>query len=155
KETAEREAKIAADAADAAKSAAEKAAAEKAAAAEAANKVASDEVAAKLKEAQDEAEASKKKAEEAAAKAAAAAPHEKKAPIRFKYALGLNYNFPWDRCCKWHDMEGLIHQAFMHIEGIGPHVLDGRYDLIGPDREIIMPEYWEESISPDMHITMM
>lgn len=52
-------------------------------------------------------------------------------------------------------MEGLIHQAFAHIEGIGEHVMHGRYDLIGPDKEIIMPNYWESTVEPDMHITMM
>lgn len=52
-------------------------------------------------------------------------------------------------------MEGLIHQAFAHIDGIGEQVLNGRYDLLGPDKEIIMPNYWDSTIEPDMHITMM
>jgi len=52
-------------------------------------------------------------------------------------------------------MEGLIQQAFAHIDIIGEHVLQGHYDLIGPDKEIIMPNYWESTIEPDMHITMM
>ena len=52
-------------------------------------------------------------------------------------------------------MEGLIHQAFAHIDKIGPHVMQGHYDLIGPDKEIIMPDYWEDSIAPGMTITMM
>lgn len=33
--------------------------------------------------------------------------------------------------------------------------MQGRYDLIGPDKEIIMPNYWESTVEPDMHITMM
>ena len=52
-------------------------------------------------------------------------------------------------------MEGLINQAFAHIDGVGDHVMAGRYDLIGPDKEIIMPNYWESTIEPDMNITMM
>lgn len=52
-------------------------------------------------------------------------------------------------------MEGLINQAFAHIDGLGEHVMHGRYDLIGPDKEIIMPNYWESTVEPDMHITMM
>lgn len=52
-------------------------------------------------------------------------------------------------------MEGLINQAFAHIDGLAEHVANGRYDLIGPDKEIIMPNYWESTIEPDMHITMM
>ena len=52
-------------------------------------------------------------------------------------------------------MEGLINQAFAHIENLADHVMNGRYDLIGPDKEIIMPNYWESTVEPDMHITMM
>lgn len=33
--------------------------------------------------------------------------------------------------------------------------MNGRYDLIGPDKEIIMPNHWESTIEPDMHIIMM
>lgn len=46
-------------------------------------------------------------------------------------------------------------QAFAHIDGLAEHVMAGRYDLMGPDKEIIMPNYWESTIEPDMHITMM
>jgi hypothetical protein len=53
------------------------------------------------------------------------------------------------------DMEGLINQAFAHIDNLAPHVMEGRYDLIGPDKEIIMPNYWESTVVPDMQITMM
>lgn len=52
-------------------------------------------------------------------------------------------------------MEGLINQAFAHVPDLAEHVMNGRYDLIGPDREIIMPNYWESIIQPDMQITMM
>lgn len=52
-------------------------------------------------------------------------------------------------------MEGLINQAFAHIDGLAEHVMNGRYDLIGPDKEIIMANYWESTVEPDMHITMM
>lgn len=52
-------------------------------------------------------------------------------------------------------MENLIIQAFQHIEDLGEHVINGRYDLIGPDKDIIMPQYWDYIIQPDMHITMM
>ncbi len=52
-------------------------------------------------------------------------------------------------------MEGLINQAFAHVEGLAEPVMAGRYDLIGPDKEIIMPNYWESTIEPDMNITMM
>ena len=52
-------------------------------------------------------------------------------------------------------MEALINQAFTHIDKLADWVHGGNYDLLGPDNEIIMPEYWRETIQPDMQITMM
>lgn len=51
-------------------------------------------------------------------------------------------------------MEELIKQAFLHIDGIGQHVHEGHYDLIGPDGEIILPQVWEVMVQPDWTITM-
>ena len=42
----------------------------------------------------------------------------------------------------------------MHVEGIGPHVSEGHYDLLGPQGEIILPHVWETVIEPDWTITM-
>ena len=52
-------------------------------------------------------------------------------------------------------MEGLINQAFAHLENLADWVYNRNYDLLGPDGEIIMPQYWSETIQPDMQITMM
>ena len=51
-------------------------------------------------------------------------------------------------------MEELIRQAFIHVEGIGPHVAEGHYDLIGPKGEIILPRVWETTIEPGWAISM-
>ena len=51
-------------------------------------------------------------------------------------------------------MEDLIRQAFLHVDIIGPHVVEGHYDLIGPNSEIILPGVWETVIEPDWTITM-
>ena len=51
-------------------------------------------------------------------------------------------------------MEELIKQAFLHVDIIGPHVIEGHYDLHGPDGEIILPQVWESVIEPDWFITM-
>lgn len=51
-------------------------------------------------------------------------------------------------------MEGLINQAFAHIEGIGPHVRKGRYDLEGPDGNLIMKEIWDTTIQPGWQVNM-
>lgn len=51
-------------------------------------------------------------------------------------------------------MRHLVEQAFAHIEDIGRDVLDGRYDLMGPDGRIILPQVWEMVIQPDWDIKM-
>src|ERR1700722_1236881 len=51
-------------------------------------------------------------------------------------------------------MEELIRQAFIHVEVIGPHVIEGHYDLVGPNGEIILPQVWATMIEPDWAITM-
>ena len=51
-------------------------------------------------------------------------------------------------------MEELIKEAFLHVEIIGPHAIDGHYDLHGPDGEIILPQVWESVIEPGWSITM-
>jgi len=51
-------------------------------------------------------------------------------------------------------MEELIRQAFLHVEGLGPHVLEGHYDLIGPKGDIILPRVWETIIQPGWDISM-
>lgn len=51
-------------------------------------------------------------------------------------------------------MEELIKQAFLHVDIIGPHVLEGHYDLLGPNGEIILPQVWETVIEPDWSISM-
>jgi hypothetical protein len=51
-------------------------------------------------------------------------------------------------------MKDLITQAFLHVEGIGPRVEAGHYDLLGPHERIISPEVWETTIQPDCAITM-
>ncbi|KAL9619617.1 MAG: hypothetical protein Q9160_005804 [Pyrenula sp. 1 TL-2023] len=137
--------KIAEDAAKKATEAAEEAAAKKAG-----------EEAEKAKKALEEA-AEKFEADKAAAVAAAQPPpppEDKKAPIKFKDAVGRKFSFPFHLCAKWQGMEDLIRQAFMHVDVIGQHVADGHYDLVGPNGDIILPQVWETVIEPDWTITM-
>ena len=51
-------------------------------------------------------------------------------------------------------MEDLIRQAFLHVDVIGPHVMEGYYDLLGPNNEIILPSVWESVVEPDWIVTM-
>ena len=108
---------------------------------------------AEAKKAQEEAEKAKKELEEEAAKNKPA-PDTLKAPIKFKDAVGRKFSFPFHICKTWKGMESLIRQAFAHVDVIGDHVLQGHYDLTGPDGEIILPQVWETMIQPDWEITM-
>ncbi|KAL9109258.1 MAG: hypothetical protein Q9227_006013 [Pyrenula ochraceoflavens] len=149
----------------AAKAAEERAASDKKIAEEAAAKATAAALAEAEKKAAEEAAKAKQALEDAAAaaeadKAAAVAaaapapPPEKKAPIKFKDAVGRKFSFPFHLCAKWQGMEELIRQAFMHVEVIGPHVAEGHYDLVGPNGDIILPQVWETVIEPDWTITM-
>lgn len=51
-------------------------------------------------------------------------------------------------------MKELINQAFSHIREISPHVREGRYDLEGPEGELILKEIWNTTIQPGWQITM-
>jgi hypothetical protein len=51
-------------------------------------------------------------------------------------------------------MEELIQQAFVHVDGIGPHVRDGQFDLLGPKGEIILPQVWDTVVEPEWTVTM-
>ena len=123
---------------------------------EAAAKKAKDEADKKLAEAtkaKEESEAKKKELEETLKKNAPE-PDALKAPIRFKDAVGRKFSFPWAHCKTWKGMEGLIKQAFLHVDKIGEHVHQGHYDLTGPDGEIILPQVWDTMVKPDWEITM-
>ncbi|KAF5602442.1 ABC transporter transmembrane domain protein [Fusarium subglutinans] len=74
--------------------------------------------------------------------------------IHFKDAVGRKFNFPWEKSRKWSDLEDLIKQAFDQVDVLGPHVIEGHYDLIGPDGKIILPSIWEDIVEPDMDIIM-
>ncbi|GAB7359304.1 hypothetical protein MBLNU230_g5956t1 [Neophaeotheca triangularis] len=128
---------------------AEKEAGEKAAKAEAEHQKKLEEA----KKAQEAVEKKRKELEEEVKKNKPT-PDSLKAPIKFKDAVGRKFSFPWHLCKTWKGMEGLIKQAFLHVDVIGLHVQDGHYDLCGPDGEIILPQVWDTMIQPDWEITM-
>ncbi|KAF4965697.1 hypothetical protein FSARC_6537 [Fusarium sarcochroum] len=76
------------------------------------------------------------------------------APIQFKDAVGRRFSFPFHLVATWVGMEDLIKQAFEQVDILGPHVIEGHYDLIGPSGEIILPSVWERVIQPGWAITM-
>lgn len=50
-------------------------------------------------------------------------------------------------------MEALIKAAFLHVEIIGPHVMEGHYDLM-QDGEIILPSLWSTTVVPGASVVM-
>ncbi len=48
----------------------------------------------------------------------------------------------------------MICDAFLHVEGLGPHVSESHYDLMDPSGNIILPLIWEDVIEPGWTISM-
>ncbi|KAK6431698.1 hypothetical protein LTR95_012145 [Oleoguttula sp. CCFEE 5521] len=105
------------------------------------------------KKAKEDVEKKKKELEDEIKKNAPL-PDMLKPPIKFKDAVGRKFSFPWHLCKTWKGMDGLIKQAFVHVDVIGDHVHMGHYDLTGPDGEIILPQVWDTMVRPDWEITM-
>ncbi|KAJ6440239.1 High-affinity glucose transporter [Purpureocillium lavendulum] len=78
---------------------------------------------------------------------------EDKAPINFKDAVGRKFSFPFHLVRTWQGVEELIKQAFLHVDVLGRHVQEGRYDLIGPTGEIILPSVWQRVVEPGWHVS--
>ncbi|EXF73219.1 hypothetical protein CFIO01_05579 [Colletotrichum fioriniae PJ7] len=74
--------------------------------------------------------------------------------ILFRDAVGRMFKFPFDMVRKWRDMAGLIKQAFIHVDILGPHVQEGHYDLLDPEGTIILPQLWSRLVQPDWLIEM-
>ncbi|CZR65636.1 uncharacterized protein PAC_15536 [Phialocephala subalpina] len=90
---------------------------------------------------------------EKAERAAREAKMKEKLPIKFKDAVGRNFQFPFDIACTWAGIEELIKQAFLHVDVIGAHVMDGHYDLVVSD-DIVLPWLWEKVVEPGMEVSM-
>ncbi|KAK3368388.1 hypothetical protein B0H63DRAFT_528757 [Podospora didyma] len=79
---------------------------------------------------------------------------EPQLPVLFKCAVGRKFSFPYEHCKNYHNMRELINEAYLHVDIIGPHVLDGHFDLVGPNGELILPSMWNSTIRPGDAITM-
>ncbi|KAI0160196.1 hypothetical protein GGR57DRAFT_410245 [Xylariaceae sp. FL1272] len=79
---------------------------------------------------------------------------ESKNQIHFKDALGRRFAVPYSQGRTWQGMEELIHEAFRHVEVVGPEVLAGHYDLMGPEDTIILPSTWDKIVQPGWNISM-
>ena len=45
-------------------------------------------------------------------------------------------------------MENLIKRSFSHVESVDSRIFRGRYDILSPEGEIILPEIWDSVIRP-------
>ncbi|RSM02594.1 hypothetical protein CEP52_007900 [Fusarium oligoseptatum] len=80
--------------------------------------------------------------------AVSSSPEPEREPLRFKDAVGRKFSFPFHLCNTWQGMEELIKQAFIQVDVLGPHVMDGHYDLLGPDALKTMSiDSFEDAIS--------
>jgi len=51
-------------------------------------------------------------------------------------------------------MKDLVNELFSDVPFIGPRVAEGRYDLLGPSNEIVLPAVWETTIESGWTLTM-
>ncbi|KAK2597887.1 hypothetical protein N8I77_012642 [Diaporthe amygdali] len=75
-------------------------------------------------------------------------------PISFKDAVGRTYTLPFEACRTWDAMKCTILEAFNHVEVIGPHVIEGHFDLITSKGDIILSHLWNTTIKPGAAIEM-
>ena len=45
-------------------------------------------------------------------------------------------------------MENLIKRSFSHVESMDSEIFRGRYDILSPSGEIILPEIWDSVVMP-------
>ncbi|KAF6810449.1 hypothetical protein CPLU01_15301 [Colletotrichum plurivorum] len=79
---------------------------------------------------------------------------EKMNPIEFLDAVGRKFTVLFCIGMHWRGMAEFINQAFLHVDILGPHVEQERYDLISPLGEIMLPQVWEHAIEPGWTIEM-
>ena len=89
-------------------------------------------------------------------------------PVILKDCLGRKFLFPIERCRSWlvsspnkkqysigaelltdlQSMENLIKSSFSHVGSMSSQVFRGKYDILSPTGEIILPEIWGAVIKP-------
>ncbi|KAF2221603.1 hypothetical protein BDZ85DRAFT_202293 [Elsinoe ampelina] len=98
----------------------------------------------------------KKKELEEDIKKAKGDPDSKKAPVRLKDSvLDRKFDFPWALAKKWSDTLKLLEQAYEAFPELHRRVLENRFELVGPDRQIILPSVWETTVQPGWEITLL
>ncbi|KAK3386452.1 hypothetical protein B0H63DRAFT_467816 [Podospora didyma] len=76
------------------------------------------------------------------------------APVMFTNTQGRRYPIPFAACKTWADMSKLIRESFAHSSEETRGVIDGSYDLIGPNGEIILKTLWESLVKPGWEVSM-
>ncbi|PNS17872.1 Midasin [Sphaceloma murrayae] len=114
-----------------------------------------DKKAAEEKKKMDELEKKKKDLEEEIKKSKGD-PDAKKPPVRLKDSvLERKFDFPWTLAKKWNETLKLLEQAYESVPDLHRRILESRFELVGPDRQIILPSVWETTIQPGWEITLL
>ncbi|KUI69376.1 hypothetical protein VM1G_05433 [Cytospora mali] len=79
---------------------------------------------------------------------------EEKKPILFEDAVGRTYTIPFETCRTWEGMRETIMEAFNDVAVIGPHVLEGHYDILSCNGDTILPGLWSSTIKPGDTVSM-
>ncbi|KAF4949229.1 hypothetical protein FSARC_13535 [Fusarium sarcochroum] len=75
--------------------------------------------------------------------------------IYFEDGIGRTFKFPFAIAKKWEGVEHLIKQAFVRVDTLRPHVMEGYYDLYDSDGDIMLPGAWDLIVKPGMRIRMV
>ena len=51
-------------------------------------------------------------------------------------------------------MEEHLRQVFIISKTIGPQIAQGRFYILGPDGDIILPQFWDMLVEPDWNVTL-
>ncbi|KAF2157517.1 hypothetical protein K461DRAFT_264409 [Myriangium duriaei CBS 260.36] len=103
----------------------------------------------------DEMEKKKKELEEEVKKVKGD-PDEKKPPIRMKDAvLDRRFDFPWKMGKNWNSTMKLLEQAFEAFPDLHARILENRFELAGPDKQIILPSVWETTVQPGWEVSIL
>lgn len=87
---------------------------------------------------------------------------DKKSPkqrVRFQDYVGRKFDFPWQLVNTWEGIEKLVkmvsEQTYVHVpDSLRSQATSGKYNILGPEEQIILPHLWELLVEPDWHLSM-
>ncbi|KAK4186784.1 hypothetical protein QBC35DRAFT_254503 [Podospora australis] len=80
--------------------------------------------------------------------------------IVFTNTLGRRFQIPFSSCKTWEDMSKLVRESYQDDsddvvdQGRYDEIINGRYDLLSPDGQIILQSLWEKLVKPGWEVKM-